>query len=311
MTDDRIDVHCHVIPPFFADAAREAGFGASISSGFPQWSETLALGFMDANNIAASLVSISQPGVHFGDDAKAGALARRCNDFFAELIAKHPARFGVFAAIPLPDVDAALAEIRYAHETLKLDGIGLLASYGAAFLGDAVFDPVLAQLNDYAATVFVHPNYHPASKSLGMNIPGFLVEFPIDTTRMVANLIFSGALARYPRIKFILAHAGGAAPYLAWRLAMAPLIDKRFAHLTGDEITGSFRRFHYETAQAAGPVPFAALRELTEPTSILFGTDWPYCPPAVMEAGDVVIAQRADADAVYRDNAVRLFPRLG
>jgi predicted TIM-barrel fold metal-dependent hydrolase len=309
---DRIDVHAHIVPPFLAEAASAAGFGASVSAGFPTWSEALAFAFMDENGIAVMLNSVSQPGVHYGDDAKARALARRCNEFLADLAAKHPRRFGSFAALPLPDVDGAVAEIAYVLDVLKLDAVGLLASYGTSFLGDAEFDPVLEVLNDRGATVFVHPNYHPSSKALGMSIPGFIVEFPFDTTRAVANLIFSGALERFPRIKFVLAHNGGTLPALSWRLAMAPLIDKRFQSFSQESILNAIRGLYYETAQAAGPGPMAGLGEIADPGRILFGTDWPYCPAAVTAAGDKAIAahQSARARDIFRNNALKLFPRF-
>jgi predicted TIM-barrel fold metal-dependent hydrolase len=306
----KIDVHTHSIPPFLAAAATAAGRGASISPGFPVWTADLALGFMAEHSIAKSYLSISQPGVHFGDAKAAAELARRCNDHFAALIGAHPGRFGAFAALPLPEVDAALAEAERALDRLKLDGVGVLASYGTAFLGDAAFDPLFAFLDARAAIVFVHPNYPPSSRSLGMGIPGFLVEFPIDTTRAVANLIFGGALERFPRIRFILAHNGGAVPYLGWRLAMAPLIDRRFQSFSRESILASLRRFYYETAQAAGPAPMAALGETADPSHILYGTDWPYCPPAVTRAGDEALAagQATPAlEAILRGNAERLF----
>jgi predicted TIM-barrel fold metal-dependent hydrolase len=148
-----------------------------------------------------------------------------------------------------------------------------------------------------------------------MAIPGFLVEFPFDTTRAVANLIFSGALERFARIRFILAHNGGAIPSLSWRLAMAPLIDARFASFSKDGILAALRRFYFETAQAAGPGPIAALREIAEPDHILFGTDWPYCPVAVMKAGDESLAEQScsgiSTPDIFRNNALKLFPRVG
>ena len=313
--EGRIDVHAHIVPPFLTEAAREAGYGASISAGFPRWTEELALDFMDENGIAATFNSVSQPGVHYGDDVKARRLARQCNEFLAEVATRHPERFGSFAAVPLPDVDGALAEIAYALDVLKLDAVGLLASYGASFLGDAKFDPVLSLLNERAATVFIHPNYHPSSKSLGMGIPGFLVEFPFDTTRAVANLIFTGALERFPRIKFILAHNGGNIPFLSWRLAMAPLIDPRFKQLSPESVLAAVRSFYYETAQAAGPGPMAAMSAVADPTHLLFGTDWPYCPASVTQAGDVALLEELGSEAaaadIFRNNALRLFPRFG
>jgi predicted TIM-barrel fold metal-dependent hydrolase len=232
----------------------------------------------------------------------------------ADLATRYPHRFGSFATVPLPDVDGALAEITYALDVLKLDGVGLLASYGPGFLGDQQFDPVLSLLNERRATVFIHPNYHPSSKALGMKIPGFLVEFPFDTTRAVANLIFSGALERFPDIKFILAHNGGAMPYLSWRVSLAPLIDKRFESFSQAGILKAIRGFYFETAQAAGPAVIAALMEVAEPDHILLGTDWPYCPATVTRAGDQSLAhlptRNIAPEMIFRANALKLFPRF-
>jgi 6-methylsalicylate decarboxylase len=306
----RIDVHTHVVPPFYVKAVEEAGHVASVSAGYPAWTPELALDFMAQNDIGYAVSSISPPGVFFGDHGKAQALARRCNEYLAELVRDYPGKFGAIGILPLPNVDLAVAEIDYIYDQLKLDGVVLFASYGTAFLGDPVFDPILAALNERDAVVFVHPNSHPSSLTLGMKLPTFLVEFPLATTRVVANLMFSGAVERYPRIKYILAHNGGAVPYLMWRFAMAPLIDARFAAYTPDSVAKLVRSFYFESAQAAGPAVQAALAEATDPQHLLFGTDWPYCPPAVTAAGDVAL----DASAVtsrnaLRANAIRLFPR--
>jgi len=269
---------------------------------------------MEQNGIATTLNSISQPGVHYGDAAQARVLARRCNEFMADLAVRFPKKFGSFAALPLPDVDGALEEIAYALDVLHHDGVGLLASYGSSFLGDEQFEPVMALLNERRATVFIHPNYHPSSKSLGMKLPGFLVEFPIDTTRAVANLIFSGTIARFPHIRFILAHNGGALPYLAWRISLAPLIDQKFEKFTQEGILAAVRSFYFESAQAAGPAVMAGLAEVTEPDHLLFGSDWPYCPPAVTHVGDTILnapSTGVRADDIFRANALKLFPRFG
>ena len=308
MPAGRIDVHTHAMPRFYSDAARDAGLKASISAGFPDWTPESAFEFMDRNNIDISINSISPPGVHFGNDAKAGALARRCNDFLAEMRAQYPKRFGALGILPLPDVKGALAEIDYVLDTLKLDGVSLFASYGTSFIGDPVFDPVLERLNAAAAVVFLHPNSHPSSLALGMQIPTFLVEYPLATTRAVANLIFSRALERFPNIKFILAHNGGAVPYLIWRFAMAPLVAERFNGFTQDGILAACRNFYFESAQAAGPAPMAALAEVSNSERWLFGSDWPYCPERVTAAGDAALA--SDIAEKFRENALRLFPRL-
>ncbi len=316
MTDApmRIDVHFHAIPAFYREAAAAAGRGPTTSRGFPAWTPELALALMDQNGIATAITSISQPGVHFGDDVKARKLARQCNEHAAELIRRWPRRFGAFAALPMPDVAGAKAEVLHALDVLKLDGIGLLASYGERFLGDPAYDPVLALLNEREAVVFIHPNYHPSSRALGLKLPGFLVEFLFDTTRAAVNLIFSGAIERFPRIRFILAHAGGTLPFIAWRLAAAPSIDPQFA-LTPERIRAGIRHFWYDTALSAGQANFGALDAVADPSRILFGSDWPFAPEAITRETVASIERPgtlgpAQQRAVDRENALALFPRL-
>lgn len=315
MATGRIDVHLHVIPPVFRATVLAAGRGPTISTGFPAWTEDVALGTMDRHGISAAILSISQPGVHFGDDHKARLLARQCNEYMAGCIARSPKRFGAFAAMPLPDVEGACAEIVHALDVHRLDGIGLLASYGERFLGDPLFDPVLKLLDERQATVFIHPNFHPSSRSLKLDLPAFVTEFPFDTTRAAVNLIFSGALVRFPRIRFILAHAGGTLPYLAGRLLATPAIDPRFVGLTPDHIRAGLRHFWYDTALAAGRSTFGALDQVADPAKILFGSDWPYAPEAVtaetvrtLDEPGFLGPERQQA--IARGNALKLFPRF-
>jgi 6-methylsalicylate decarboxylase len=314
-SQQRIDVHFHAVPDAFRRAAEAAGRGATIASGFPRWSPELALEVMDRHGIGTAITSISQPGVHFGDDEAARELARRCNEEAAGIVQRWPQRFGGFATLPLPDIAGACREIDHALGVLRLDGVCLLASYGERFLGDARFDPVLEVLNERDAVVFVHPNYHPSSRRLEWSLPGFLTEFPFDTTRAAANLVFSGATLRFPRIRFILAHGGGALPYLAWRLSLAPMIDRRFADRTGTGILEHVGRFWFDTAQAAGAAVLASLREIASPQRVLFGSDWPYCPESVIDHTAAAIhtsrvLDEAAIAGVARDNALVLFPRL-
>lgn len=313
MNARRIDVHVHTIPEAFKAAARAAGQGATITSGFPSWSITEQLGFMDRHDIAVAIGSISQPGAHFGDDAAAARLARVLNEESAAMVAARPDRFGAFAVLPLPNVAAALDEIRYAIGTLKMDGVGLLASYNGVFLGDPAFDPVLALLNEMALPVLIHPALAPTSRQLTTNYPGFMAEFVIDTTRAVVHMIFTGVMERFPNTKFILSHAGGTIPFISWRLSMAPLIDPtRFGNRTPEWVMDQVRRFWFDTAISSGAQTFAALDVVADPSHALFGSDWPYCPDAVAERATAGLAALPDARrrAIARDNALALFPRL-
>jgi predicted TIM-barrel fold metal-dependent hydrolase len=312
MTAGMIDVHFHLIPQFYRDAVYAAGTGPAIGR-YPDWTPQLALELMDRHGIALAMLSLGQPGVGFLPDDKAAAFARRCNDYAAELIAQHPTRFGCFGLLPMHDIDAALAEARYCLEILRFEGISLFASYSAKFLGDAVFDPMLDYLNARDTVAHIHPSLHSSSKSLDLPWPGFMIEYPFDTTRAAVNLLFSGALERFANIRFILSHAGGTLPFLAWRLSVAPMIDKRLKQRSRDEIFAGLKTFWYDNALASGPQPFGALSHIAADDRIVFGSDWPFCNDAVVaeEVADFTapgFLSPAELAKISRDNALKLFP---
>jgi predicted TIM-barrel fold metal-dependent hydrolase len=310
----RIDVHFHHIPQFYAEAIYAAGRGPAIGR-YPDWSPELALEAMDRFGIALALNSLAQPGVQIFPRDQARAMARRTNDYAAELIAKWPKRFGAFATMPMLDVNDAVDEIAYALDTLKFAGVSLFASYDGVFLGDPTFDPVMEALNTRDAVVFLHPGTHPLNSELKLPWPGFMMEYLFDTTRAVVNLVFGGALERYPRIKWILPHAGGLVPYFSWRLSVSPMIDKRLKQASPEHIHGLLRRFWYDNALSPGAQTWGCLETVAAPDQIVFGTDWPFANLRVTDhamktyevLGAISPAQRA---AIDRGNALRLFPQL-
>jgi predicted TIM-barrel fold metal-dependent hydrolase len=309
----RIDIHVHLIPQFYQDAAYEAGAGPAIGR-YPDWSPELALDLMDQSGIEVALLSLAQPGVQFGDPKKAVALARRCNDYSAELNVRWPKRFGSLAVVPMWDVDEAVAEVEHALGALKHQGVCLFASYGGKFLGDKWFDPVLAALNDRAAVVFVHPALHPSSRTLELPWPGFMMEYVFDTTRAAVNLAFSGALERFPRIRVVLAHAGGLMPYFAWRLSVSPMIDKRLEQLSPPQVYERLRRYWYDNALSPTAETFACLKGVAPGNQIVFGSDWPFANSRVIAEAvrtyEGVAMPQAERNAIDRINALSLFPQF-
>ena len=216
-----IDVHHHILPPVYFAEAREQVL-AQVQNILPpavaNWTPQKSLDEMDRLGIATSIVSISSPGIWFGKLEAGRNLARKCNEYAAELGRAHPGRFGSFASIPLPDTEGSLREIEYALDVLKADGICLLSSYGDKWLGDPAYRTVLDELNRRRAIVYVHPTAPNCCRDLMSYIPQPLIEFPHDTTRTITSLLYTGSFGRLRDIRFIFSHAGGTVPMLAGRI---------------------------------------------------------------------------------------------
>jgi predicted TIM-barrel fold metal-dependent hydrolase len=312
----RIDVHHHIIPPVYLEAMRRVGIADPIPGvDYPAWDVQTTLGVMDRQGIATAMVSISEPGVYFGNVALARDLARQINEFSARLVADHPQRFGAFAVLPLPDVNAALRELEYALDTLKLDGIGLLTNYRGTYLGDAALEALFAELNRRQVVAFIHPSTPPSTDQPTFGLPPSLYEFTFDTTRMVANLLYSRTLDRYPNLRLILSHAGGTVPYLAKRLTFGPTIGSYLKARAPRNLIASLRQLYYDVAMSASPYALPSLQALVDPSHILFGSDYPFMPePSVADN----VAGLADYEGfdqqaqwkIERENALALFPRL-
>lgn len=273
----RIDVHHHVIPPAFVETMQAKGIEKVAGAPLPKWVPENSIAVMDANGIQTAITSLSAPGVHFGDGVgQAVELARRCNEFCAGMMEQYPGRFGFFAVLPMPFTEKACAEAIYALDYLNADGVVLLGSTDGHFLGDPRFDELMSELDRRRAVVFVHPNLHATSVNIGLNMPGFLIEFLCDTTRAAINLILSGTQEKYPNTRWILAHAGGFLPFVAGRLATVKL-----PHVEENAPKGVqhyIERFYFDTALSPSKYSMVALKELVDPSHILFGSDFPFAP---------------------------------
>jgi predicted TIM-barrel fold metal-dependent hydrolase len=226
--------------------------------------------------VATAITSLTTPATSFLKGEAARTLARESNEFAAKVIADHPGRFGSFAALPLPDIDASLHEIEYALDTLHATGIGVLTSYDTRWLGDPAFAPVLDELDRRHAVVFVHPTTPACCEGLLPDIPGSVIEYATDTTRTLASLVFSGTAARCPHVRFIFCHAGGTMPFLIERFTRLPEMQKSLAARVPNGVLHELRRFHYDVAQASHPMALRPLLELIPISQVLYGTDFPF-----------------------------------
>jgi len=226
----RIDVHSHFLPSFYQDALRANGHSHPDGMpAIPPWSPEDHLELMDAANIKKSIISISSPGTNLDSNAPSSStieLTRQCNAYAAKLKGAYPNQIGFWASLPLPDVNATLAEIDTAVSE-GCDGFSLLTNYHGEYLGDTKFDPIFKKLNQIGATIFIHPtapcihssttNASTKAVPFGSQYPIPIFEFLFDTARTVINLFYSGTVDQCPNVKFIIPHSGGTLPPLITR----------------------------------------------------------------------------------------------
>ena len=310
-TAHRIDVHQHVVPAFWAKELPTHG-GDPSGTVIPQWSPQSAIDMMDSQEIAAAILSLTAPGVARWYKMERREMARRVNEYTADLVAKRPGRFGNFATLPLPDVDGALRELEYSLDKLGADGVILLANYGQKYLGDSAFEPLWAGLHHRQAVVFVHPGQPPLPTVDG--VAGPLVDYPFDTTRAAVQLVLNGIIERYPGMRIILAHAGGFLPYASHRFAELARVFRPDAASPAD-LLASFQGFYFDTALSSGPAALPSLKAFAGSSRILFGSDFPYVSAGIvasftgkLDAYDDLTDD--DRRAINHGNACDLFPRL-
>jgi 6-methylsalicylate decarboxylase len=310
---NRIDVHHHILPPPYMLRARDRILEISDRdhSALLNWTPARAVEEMDRTGIATAITSLSLPGVWFGGVEAARSLARSCNEYAAQMIKDYPGRFGLFAAVPLPDTEGSLREIAYAFDVLKADGIGLMSNYDDKWPGDPAFAPVFEELNRRKAIVFIHPTAPSCCTHLMPGIAASTVEFLFDTSRAIISLLVNGTLSRFPDTRFIFCHAGGTMPVVAARTKAFIERHKDIADRIPNGVSSELRKLFYDVANSMNPSSMAALMNLVPTSQLLFGSDFPYVPCAVTANGlDRFGLSAGDLQAVNRGNAFRLLPRL-
>lgn len=306
----RIDVHAHYLPQLYREALCAAGHDRP--DGFPQipeWSAQEHVRAMDRLGIATSLLSISSPGIFFGDAAAAKELAHEVNEAGRRAVVDHPGRFGLFASLPLPDVDAAVAEIAWCSERLDVDGFALLTNYGGTYLGDPSFEPVFRELNRRRARVFLHPTSPACWQQTSLGRPRPMLEFFFDTTRAIVDLVLGGTIARHADVELIVPHAGATLPMIVDRIA---IFARLLAVDASVDVLRDVARLHYDLAGFPVPRQLDALLTMTAPEHLHYGSDYPFTP----EFGVAMAAERLESAgdgallATLRANTERLFPKL-
>ncbi|KAI8635561.1 amidohydrolase 2 [Xylariaceae sp. FL1651] len=319
---NKIDIHHHMVPDFYADAIAQNG-GDPSGWPTPDWSPTASQLLMQHMGIQSAILSVTAPGACIvKEPVPQQELARKLNEYAAALRNEDPNSFGFFASLPdIRNSSAAIKEIAYAIDELGADGVTLFTRYGPGktYLGHAELEPVWAELNRREAVVFIHPTNPVDTDLVNPRMLQPMIDFPHETTRTAVDMIMSRTLQKYPNVKVILSNAGGTLPYLITRLATplrkTPDLAARWkTGTTYEETMSSFRKFYFDVAQSSAPQVLSTLLTMVPHDHILFGSDFPFAPatayPAFLEE-----LENADIESDIREkinfgNAQGLIPRL-
>jgi predicted TIM-barrel fold metal-dependent hydrolase len=307
----RLDLHAHVIPDAYRDLL-VAPDGTRPPVARAELEDLQAN--LERYRIDAAAISTGPPGAYVGDRRRAVETARAANEALAAISAADPQRFAALALLPLPDPDAALAELGHAFDHLRLDGVMLLTNVAGTYLGDRAWDPLYAELDRRGAYVFVHPTIPPYAAPMADDHPAWLYEFPFETTRAIANLIFSGTLGRHPAIRFQFAHLGGTVPFLAERIGSLAEREPERAGAAPAGVAEYLSRQFFDTGLTQTLPAIEATRSIAPLEQIVFGTDWPYAAlPAQGNDPAPALASlpAATREAIDAGNAAVLVPRWG
>ena len=284
-----------------------------------KWSPQMSLDVMDKAGVQTSVVSLASISDAFwGLDAQAATrVVRSCDDFGAKMVSDHKCRFCLFAPLSMVDIDTSLKEIEYALDKAHADGIGLQSSYGDKYPGDPVFNPIWEELNRRKAIVYFHGPVPACCGTInaGPGVSASVLEVTFDTTRAVASLLASGALAKYRDIKWVISYGGGTIPFVAGRIdafvdhgSMRAFVKPEAIAPNG--VIAELQRLYYDTVNVTSPSAWAALTKFVKPSQIVYGTDFIYFTNDQLDEIDQRGLSAKDKEAILSGNAKRLIPRL-
>jgi len=298
----RIDVHHHFYPPGLPPAA-----------GGRNWTPERSLETMEKFQIAAAVLSMTQMADILYDKTEAGRRAVRLgNDYGAKVVADHPKRFGLFAGVPLPDIEGVLGEIAYAFDVLKADGVSIYTNDNQGrWPGDPYFEPMWQELDRRSAIVFIHQLQPPCCSRLNDSVPYSMSEGDFDVTRACTSILVNGVLHRYPNLKLIVPHSGGTMPMIAGRIQdRYPHSPQHDAYIPNGVIV-ELQKLYFDVAHATFAYPMAALMKFADPSHIVFGTEYAaeQVETTVKELPNLGLSPET-LRAIERENAERLLPRF-
>ena len=307
------DLHCHMIPASYMEALKAHGMEMDEGFPIPQWNEDAHLQFMEDAGIRTSVLTMPAPQPWFGEGEESARICRQFNEEAAALKARHPGRFLFCAALPLPDVEKAIEEARYALEVLDADGVKLATNNYGQYLGDEALEPLMAYLNSRKAVIITHPHKPSAvNDKLIAEVPLASYEYLAETTRAILNMVAHDVLVRYPDIKVVVPHCGSFLPNALPRFkSLLPVMIKQ-GYMKPVDVDANISRLYFDLAGAATDEAIESLLAITDPSHLLYGSDYPYvAAPALAGAKKALESRLAkhkiSPENVFSGNAEKIF----
>ena len=272
-----IDVHSHIITPEFVTSLESEGRLMDEGFPLPKYNVENHLKWMDEAGVETSVLTLAAP------QPSSAEVVRQTNEAAALIKKRHPGRFLFCAALPLPDVNAAICEAIYALDTLKADGIKLATNVGGQYLGEPELDTLFSVLNERKAVVILHPHRpEPVNRQVMQQTPLAMQEYLSETTRAVSNMISRNVLARYPQLKVVVPHCGAYLPLAIPRMkSLTPVMQAN--KMVGEiDYETNLRALYYDLAGAHSPEVIRMMLTITTPDHLLYGSDYPYVAPQVL-----------------------------
>ncbi len=280
-----IDVHAHIVIPEYVEVLKVHGAELEETFPLPTWDAERHIAFMDSADIRTAVLAMPAPQPYYGDAEESAQCIRRVNEVSARVKQQYSGRFKFCAALPLPDVDAAIKEAIYALDTLKADGVKLATNSRGQYLGDEALDPLMEVLNERHAVIIIHPHRStPYPEGIVATTPLAMYEYPAETTRAVVNMLARNVLVRYPNLKVVVPHCGSFLPLALPRMkSILPAMVKQ-GYMQPIDWGGNLSRLYFDLAGSPTLEVLRSLLTITTPDHILYGSDYPYLPDAVLKA---------------------------
>lgn len=316
MAQQTIDVHSHNVLPEFTEFLERHGAAMEETFPLPKWDVNSHLEFMEDAGIGKAILSMPAPQPYYGDADECARIVRFYNEASARLKADYPDKFLFCASLPLPDVEAAIEEAVYALDTLGADAIKLATNSRGQYVGDEALDPLMEVLNKRKAVVILHPHKpSPVNEGIIATAPLAIYEYPAETTRTVVNMITHNVPARYPEIRFVIPHCGSFLPLAVPRMKMVHPAMLAKGLMNSIDWEANLKNLYYDLAGGATPEVIKTLLTITTPDHLMYGSDYPYQPAAVLTGNmnKLRSALKSDdmlaphIDGILWSNAYKLF----